>query len=166
MKYKITKKNIFIALNEVIIYGIIVISLAVYLWFNFIDFFLIISGLLFLFYLLIIFFPTMILFLNYYKCNKNVKIVLEKNKIIINNDVIYTSDIVQIDIYGNKMFLNGQVGVLPHHDNFYYLVLILKNNSRFILTSILGNNIEKKIKAKYPNLIYTKNVKSYPLVAD
>jgi|SRR5690554_1160451 len=166
MRYRITRKNIFYAFNEVIIYGIILLSITIYLWHEYPGIFLVVSVLLTFFYLFVIFFPVLILFLNYYRYNKDDTVIIEKTKIIFNNRVINTQDIQKIDIFGNRMYLSGQVGKLPHQDYFYFLLLTLKDGSQLILTSLLERNIDKKIKEKYSNLTYIEHVRSYPLISD
>lgn len=169
MKYTVTRKNIFRALNEVIIYGVILLAITIYLWNEFnstedSNVFYIVSGLLMFFYIVVIFIPVVVLFSNYYKYNKETVIVFRENEIILNNQLIRVLDIKQVNIFANKMHFKGQVGKLPHQDNFYYMELILKDNSVYILTSLLGHNIDKEFKEKFPYLLYNENVKTYPLV--
>lgn len=169
MKYTVIRKNIFRALNEVIIYGVILLVIVIYLWNEFnsteeSSVFYLVSGLLVFFYIVVVFIPVIVLFLNYYKYNKKTVIVFKEKEIILNTQLIRVFDIKQVNIFANKMHFKGQVGKLPHQDNFYYMELLLKDNSVYILTSLLDQNIDKVFKNKFPNLLYNENVKTYPLV--
>lgn len=169
MKYTVTKKNIFNTLNEVILYGVILLVIIIYLWTEFNpkeygNTIFLVYGLLIFFYLVVVFIPVIVLFFNYYKQNKDDVVIFKENEIIINNQLIKVLDIKQVDIFANKMHFKGQVGKLPHQDNFYYIELILKNNSVYILTSLLSHNIDKELKDKFHYLLYSENVKTYPLI--
>src|SRR5690606_40440660 len=76
MKCTVTKKNIFNTLNEVILYGVILLVIIIYLWTEFNpkeygNTIFLVYGLLIFFYLVVVFIPVIVLFFNYYKQNKD-----------------------------------------------------------------------------------------------
>ena len=102
---------------------------------------------------------------NYQKYNKRTEVVLLEDHIIINKEVIKIESIKEVNIYATYQYFNGGVGAatLTYNEYFYYLEIVT-NKSKYILTSLLGIELEKKIKNAYPELTFSKKVKWFPLV--
>lgn len=122
-KYSATIKNLKEMLQEVMIYTTIVIILQGIFYFYLSDdlsTFIILSLLIFIVYLLTVVFPIIVLYQNYINYNKNSFLVLEKNRLIINENNVYIEDIVKIKIYATHQHFNNHVGAtsLPYNDYF------------------------------------------------
>lgn len=167
-KYLISKKNKLKALSELLIYSIILILIISYLTSElYIDdkntlYF--ISALLIGFYFTVIFFPIISLYNNYLKYNKETVLIINKEFIVINKRKIDISEIKKVNIYANATYLKGQGSKFPHQEVFYYMKIQLQDDSKFIITSLLGHNIYNVFRKEYPNLKFIENKQFIPFV--
>lgn len=127
--------------------------------------FVLLSALIVICYCLFFLMPVFILQENYLKYNKKTEVVLLENHIIINKEEVEIESIKEVNIYATYQYFNGGVGAatLTYNEYFYYLEIVT-NKSKYILTSLLGIELEKKIKNAYPELTFSKKVKWFPLV--
>ena len=108
--------------------------------------------------------PVFILQENYLKYNKKTEVVLLENHIIINKEEVEIESIKEVNIYATYQYFNVGSGpsTLIFNEYFYYLEVVT-NKSKYILTSLLDNNLDEKFIYHYPNLTYNK-IKRFPLV--
>lgn len=168
--YSITVKNIFHAINEVIIYCVIfiiaIVALYIYLYEDDPEAFFLVSFLVLVSNIGIIILPVFILYLNYKKYSKKTILVLEKEKFLVNNTDILLKEIKKIKIYATHQHFSGNNGAtsLPYNDYFYYIEVALYSGEKLYLTSLLGYNLDKDIQEMYPHIHIESIIKSYPII--
>ena len=168
--YSITVKNIFHAINEMIIYCVIsiiaIVALYMYIFEDDSETFFLISFLVLVANIGIIILPVLILYLNYEKYNKKTILVLEKEKILVNNTGVLLNEIEKIKIYATHQHFSGNNGatLLPYNDYFYYIEVVLYSGKKLYFTSLLGYGLDKEVQKRYPNIPTENVIKSYPLI--
>jgi len=156
--------------RELLIYGLIMFIFIIITYLSIdidedIELLILVSSIIIICYSVLFLFPVFILQANYSKYNKKTELVLLKDYIIINNETIQLDSIVEVNIYATHQYFSGHVGAstLTFNEYFYYLEIIVLKNKKYILTSLLGNDIDKSFYKYYPDLVYNK-VKRFPLV--
>ena len=115
----------------------------------------------FLLYLLIFLLPVIILHINYLNNNKYQNVIVEKNKLILNN-ILY-NEIEQINIFATHQHFNDSVGVsaLPYNDYYYYLEICLKGGEKIILSSLFDYKIDEIFKKNFESVKIIENPSSF-----
>lgn|SRR5690554_1039645 len=156
--------------RELLLYGFCLFIFIVIIYFSLdmqedLELFILLSALIVICYCIFFLIPVFILQENYQKYNKRTELILLEDHIIINKEVIKIESIKEVNIYATYQYFNGGAGAatLTYNEYFYYLEIVT-NKSKYILTSLLGIELEKKIKNAYPELTFSKKVKWFPLV--
>ena len=110
--------------------------------------------------------PVFILQENYLNYNRKTEVILLEDRIIINAEVIEIKSIEKVNIYAAYQRFSGYFGssTLTYNEYFYYIEIVVSDKSKYILTSLLGTELDKKIKNMYPKLTFTEKVKWFPIV--
>lgn len=155
--------------RELLLYGFFMIAFIAIIYFSLdiqedLESFILLSALIVICYCMFFLIPVFILQENYQKYNKRTELILLEDHIIINKEVIKIESIKEVNIYATYQHFSGYTGAatLTYNEYFYYLEIIT-NNTRHILTSLLGSDIDKKFNEYYPNLTFNK-IKRFPLV--
>lgn len=156
-------------MNEVIIYGVISVIFISFL-FNYLyedDFetFFFLTVLILVVYFGAAVLPVVMLYTNYIKFNKKTILVLEKDKILVNQKSIYLNEIKKIKIYATHQHFSGHNGVtsLPYNDYFYYIEVIT-DDAKNILTSLLSYDLDKDLLKEYPSIPIQNVVRAFPII--
>jgi len=171
-KYSVTPNK---KLNrELVLYGFFMFVFIVIIYFSLnvqedssdLEVFILLTALIALSYCLSFLMPVFILQNNYLKYNKNTELILLEDRIIINKKEIEIESIKEVNIYATHQYFNGGAGssTLTYNEYFYYIEIIVNDKNKYILTSLLGIELENEIKNDYPELTFNKNIKWYPLV--
>lgn len=167
--YKVNNKRVIRELfGDVILYTAILIVWIFFLYYYIscdIEFFSILSLATLIVYLVTILIPVLYLYENY-RFNKDTTLILEKEKIIYNKEVIKLSEIRNINIIATHQYFNGkvsEVACLAYNPYFYYIEIVM-DKKKYYLTSLLGFSLGEDMRKCYPNLEYREVVRGYPLV--
>ncbi len=152
MSLEISLKSQLYALKDLIIISLVYFGLILYFYLK-VEFnlFKILFLSTFFLYLLIFFLPVIILHINHLNNNKYQCVIIEKNKLVL-DDISYNIDkIDQINIFATYQHFNNSVGVsaLPYNDYYYYLEICLKGGEKIILSSLLNYKIDKNFKENF-----------------
>ena len=169
-KYSITAKNIFYAIDEMMIYVVLsvlaIIALYAYIFKEDPSVFFFITFLILAANTLIFILPVLILYQNYKKHNRNTILILKQNEMIINKETLSLKEIKMFNIHATYQHFSGNNGVtsLPYNDYFYYIEIVLNNEKKIYATSLLGYNLDKELQKKYPSILVKNVITSYPLI--
>ena len=158
MDLKISIKSQLHALRELLIISVVYLGGMYFLYIKTeFDLFKILFLSTFIFYFLVLFLPVIILHVNYLNNNKHKIIIIEQNKLTI-DDVIYSGEnIDKVNIYASRQHFNDSVGAsaLPYNDYYYYLEVCLKDGKQINLSSLLDYKIDEIFKEnfKFVNII-------------
>lgn len=155
--------------RELFIYGLIMFIFIIITYLSIdidedLELLILVSSIIIICYNVLFLFPVFILQANYSKYNKNTELVLLKDSIVINHKSIQLDSIMEVNIYATHQYFSGHIGAstLTFNEYFYYLEIIT-NSTKHIVTSLLGNDIDKSFYKYYPDLVYNK-IKRFPLV--
>ncbi|WP_157495792.1 hypothetical protein [Flavobacterium sp. WG21] len=114
----------------------------------------------------ILFFPVLLLHINYLKENFDNVFILESN-IIINKNSLETLKYTSEEIREIIFFMNGSKGTVNGtlaFSNYYYAKIELLDGSSFIITSLCSNKIDKILKDNFKNVEIRIEKVFYPLI--
>lgn len=155
MDLRISLKSQFFALKELIVISLFYFGFICFLYIKVeFDLFKIVFLSTFLIYLLLFFLPVILLHTNYLNKNKYQQVIINKNKLIL-DDVLYNIDeINQINVFATYQHFNSSVGVsaLPYNDYYYYLEICLKDGGKIILSSLINYKIDKIFKDNFDSI--------------
>lgn len=160
----INNKAEFYVLQDLLIATLIFIALSLFMLFSLdTEFFLYI---LFGFYFVMYFLPTMILYYNYQKFNRNKVFIFEEEKIIFDNNELRSENINKVTIWGTNQSINGistSYGGFTHQA-FFYIVIENKQRHKIYLTNLLLKNLIEIFEEYFPNTPVEKEIASYPFI--
>ncbi|WP_370901305.1 hypothetical protein [Chryseobacterium gossypii] len=155
MILKVSIKSQLHALRELLIISMVYLGGMYFLYIKTeFDLFKILFLSTFIFYFLVLFLPVIILHINYLNNNVYKNIVIEQNKLIIDNLVYKEDNIDKINIYATRQHFSDSVGVsaLPYNDYYYYLEVCLKDGRQINLSSLLDYKIDKIFKENFKSI--------------
>jgi hypothetical protein len=161
MKLEISVKNQFQALKELLIISFIYFGLICFLFlYAEFDLFKILFLSTFAFYFFIILLPVLILHVNYLITNKYQEIMVENNKLFLDNEIYTINDIDKINLYATNQHINNLTGAYtpPYAKCYYYIEICLKSGIQINLSSLIDYNIDKIIKENFKTIV----IKEYP----
>lgn len=131
-----------------------------------VELFILLSSLSIICYCILFVLPVFILQENYLKYNKEIELILLNDHIEINKEVIKIEFIKEVNIYATHQYFSGYVGAtaLIYNEYFYYMEIITYENRRYILTSLLGIELDEVIRKTYPELTFNEKVHWFPLI--
>lgn len=161
MYLKISLRNQFYALKELVIISFVYFGLMGFLYIKAeFDLFKILFISTFFLYLIIFLLPVIILHINYLNNSKYKSVAINENKLTIDENVFIDSDIDRIIIFATNQHFNNSVGVsaLPYNDHYYYIEICLKTGDKINLTSLLDYKIDMIVKENFKSVnIVEKN---------
>lgn len=160
--------------RELLLYGFSMFAFIVIIYFSLnvqenpenLEAFILLSALIVICYCLFFLIPVFILQENYLKYNKKTELILLQDRIVINTEEIEIESIQEVNIYATYQHFSGYTGssTLTYNEYFYYIEIIIQNSQKYILTSLLDIELDKKIKKTYPELNFNEKVKWFPLI--
>ena len=140
-RYRFTFMNHFNPLFSILI--LIVMLMAVFYWFNFEQFILIVGGIIFLLDLL----PALYLHLQYWSENRGEEYSVNENEIIRytenQEEVFKADDIEKCIIYKSPGIEKGSWITLYAMEEYHYARLLLRSGDELIITSLLMPKMDR-----------------------
>ena len=154
-KIQVNITNHFISLKWLLFYIILTLLLLVYFYLTFGS-----EGLFILIiFLLLQMLPTVYLHYKYYVINKSIKCTLNEYKLEVFNKnmkyVYFPNDIEKIIIYKSANMDSWGIPLLTF-ENYYYSRIVLKDGNNIVLTSLLDNKIEDKLKVNFSTTTFNR----------
>lgn len=115
------------------------------------------------FYLLIIFLPVILLHVNYLSKNNYKEIFIDKNKLILDDNIYCSKDIDIINIFATNQHFNSSVGAysFAFNDFYYYIEIQLNNKEKIILSSLINYKIDEILMANFPQIKIVKKTSTF-----
>lgn len=153
MKYILTLKTQIEALRGLIFMTFVFVGISILFRYA-LDSFFPSSIILLIIYLLCYFFPVIVLHTNYLKYARGHILIVGSDFITYDNRSYFINEIALIEVYSTYQHKNesGGARTLAHNEYYYYIKLCFKNDEPIIINSLLGQNIDRYLISKFPNI--------------